>query len=130
MTSELRYISPFFIVSSVPESLRFYATLGFETRFSEGIDGGPPFFAIAGRGPVQIFLKDLGIPAQPNASRHPWSWDAFVYAADPDALAAEFSSNGIVFHKEILDREDGLRGFEILDPDGYLLFFGRLIQEN
>ncbi len=51
--------------------------------------------------------------------------DAFVYAPDPDALAAEFADQGAAFSKPLMDTHDGLRGFEISDPDGYVLFFGR-----
>jgi len=52
-------------------------------------------------------------------------WDAFVSVTDPDALAAEFAQNGAAFSKPLEDTHDGLRGFEIADPDGYVLFFGR-----
>jgi hypothetical protein len=52
-------------------------------------------------------------------------WDAFVYASDPDSLAAEFAGNGAAFSVPLKDTNDGLRGFEIFDPDGYVLFFGR-----
>jgi len=52
-------------------------------------------------------------------------WDAFVYAADPDALAAEFAEHGAAFSASLNDTHDGLRGFEICDPDDYVLFFGR-----
>jgi membrane protease YdiL (CAAX protease family) len=52
-------------------------------------------------------------------------WDAFVSVADPDGLAQEFTSRGVRFHKAIQDTDDGLRGFEMRDSDGYVLFFGR-----
>jgi hypothetical protein len=55
-------------------------------------------------------------------------WDAYIYVPDPDALAAEFSSRNVEFFKTLKDSEDGddgLRGFEIKDADGYILFFGR-----
>jgi uncharacterized glyoxalase superfamily protein PhnB len=52
-------------------------------------------------------------------------WDAYVYAEDPDALAAEFADGGAAFSVPVKDTHDGLRGFEISDPDGYVLFFGR-----
>jgi hypothetical protein len=51
--------------------------------------------------------------------------DAFVYVPDPDALAAEFADRAVAFVSPIQDTHDGLRGFEISDPDGYILFFGR-----
>ena len=120
-------ISPFFIVSDVPRAINFYQErLGFALRFSE--PAKHPSFAIVGRDSVQIFLKSVSpaITAQPNPTRHEWAlWDAFVYVDDPDSLAAEFASRGLIFYKEIIDRDDGLRGFEVSDSDGYVLFFGR-----
>jgi len=52
-------------------------------------------------------------------------WDAYVHVPDPDALAAEFSSRNIDFFVPLQDTGDGLRGFELQDADGYVLFFGR-----
>ncbi len=46
-------------------------------------------------------------------------------APDPDSLAAELEENGAVFSSPLQDTHDGLRGFEITDVDGYVLFFGR-----
>ena len=64
----------------------------------------------------------------PNYKRHPWArWDGFVHTADPDSLAAEFCARGVVLHAPLADNDDQLRGFEIQDPDGYILFFGRPI---
>ncbi len=120
-------ISPFFIVSDVPWAISFYHDkLGFEVRYSEPAE--QPFFAIVGRDSVQIFLKSVSeeITARPNHRRHEWApWDAFVYVEDPDSLAAEFASRGLTFHKELVNQNDGVRGFEIADCDGYVLFFGR-----
>ena len=117
-------ISPFFIVRDISRSIDFYGRMGFELRFSEPADA--PFFAIVGRGPAQLFLKDVGVEPVPNASRHDWAaWDSFVYVEDPDALAGEFELQGVKLHVPIGDREDGLRGFEVRDEDGYVLFFGR-----
>ena len=119
-------ISPFFIVRDLSGTIAHYRRLGFDLRFAEPHEA--PFFAIVGRGGAQIFLKDLGeeVPPVPNAGRHPFTaWDAFVYVAEPDALADEFAADGIDFHVPLGNRDDGLRGFEIGDPDGYILFFGR-----
>jgi catechol 2,3-dioxygenase-like lactoylglutathione lyase family enzyme len=112
-------ISPCFIVTDVVQTIAFYRDqLGFETRFLEPEED--PFFAIIGRDGAQIFIKaERGVAPVPHSSRHR------VYAPDPDALAAEFSSQGTAFSKPLQDTHDGLRGFEICDPDGYILFFGR-----
>jgi catechol 2,3-dioxygenase-like lactoylglutathione lyase family enzyme len=119
-------ISPFFIVRDLAETIAHYRRLGFELRYAAPDEA--PFFAIVGHGGAQILLKELGeeVAPMPNARRHPWaSWDAFVYVADPDSLAGRFEADGIAFHVPIRDRDDGLRGFEISDPNGYVLFFGR-----
>jgi hypothetical protein len=34
-------------------------------------------------------------------------------------------SNALIHSGSLKDTDDGLRGFEITDPDGYVLFFGR-----
>jgi len=48
-----------------------------------------------------------------------------AHTPDPDALAAEFISRGLELHEPLSDIEDRLRGFEVKDLDGYVLFFGR-----
>jgi catechol 2,3-dioxygenase-like lactoylglutathione lyase family enzyme len=119
-------ISPFFIVSNVDQTIAFYRDkLGFETRF-QGPDQRP-FFAIVGRDGAQLFVKsDKDVLPLPNHKRHPYMrWDAFVYAPEPDVLASEFADQGVEFRTALQDTHDGLRGFEIGDPDGYVLFFGR-----
>ena len=42
----------------------------------------------------------------------------------PDSLAAEFASRDVAFSQPLKDTHDGLRGFELKDADGYVLFFG------
>jgi catechol 2,3-dioxygenase-like lactoylglutathione lyase family enzyme len=119
-------ISPVFIVSNVDQTIAFYRDkLGFETRFRE--PDRDPFFAIIGRDGAQLFVKsNKGVSPLPNHKLHPFMrLDAFVYASDPDALAAEFADHGAAFSEPLKDTHDGLRGFEICDPDGYVLFFGR-----
>ncbi|MBS0469510.1 MAG: VOC family protein [Proteobacteria bacterium] len=123
---ETSSISPFFVVRDVGRSVGFYCHyLGFDVRFQEPADG--PFFAIIGRGGVQIFLKSQdGVAPQPNSTRHrELRWDAFVFVPDPDALAADFAARDAAFSVSLQNTHDGLLGFEIADPDGYVLFFGR-----
>ena len=117
-------ISPFFIVSDVNRAIDFYAGLGFKVTFQEPPTN--PFFAIVSRDGAMVFVKDVGAPAIPNSKRHPDArWDAYISAPDPDGLAAEYASRGVAFSAPLRDTKDGLRGFEIVDPDGYVLFFGR-----
>jgi catechol 2,3-dioxygenase-like lactoylglutathione lyase family enzyme len=116
---------PFFIVSRVEETIAFYKDrLGFETMYKESDQD--PFFAIVGRDGAQLFMKAGHATPQPNPTRDPaMRWDAYCYTPDPDALAAEYKSRGASFSNPLKDTTDGLRGFEITDPDGYVLFFGR-----
>ena len=53
------------------------------------------------------------------------SWDAYFYVPDPDALAAEFASRNVEFFEPLQVNSDNLRGFEVQDPNGYILYFGR-----
>jgi catechol 2,3-dioxygenase-like lactoylglutathione lyase family enzyme len=123
----LSAISPFFVVGDLPRAVAFYCErLGFEVTHQA--PAADPFFAIVARDGVQLLLKVVAedVGALPNRSRHPDArWDAYVHVPDPDALAAELRGRGVTFSAPLTDTDDGLRGFELTDHDGYLLFFGR-----
>jgi catechol 2,3-dioxygenase-like lactoylglutathione lyase family enzyme len=125
--NNLTYIAPFFIVASLKNSVAFYVDkLGFKIRYM-----GPdedPFYAMVGRDNISIMLKAIApdVKPIPNHTRHEWApWDAYISATEPDRLFEEYRSNGVAFSKPIHDNSDDLRGFEIADADGYVLFFGR-----
>ena len=122
---EISGIAPFFIVKNVPAALSFYRDrLGFDITFQE--PAGDAFFGIVQRGAAMIMLKAVGVDPLPNPVRQAGArWDAYVNVPDPDALAAEFSSRNVEFSEPLKDTGDGLRGFELKDADGYVLFFGR-----
>ena len=124
-------IAPFFIVRSVPAAMSFYRDrLGFDVTF-QGPAPDDIFFGIVQRGRAMIMFKDVGVEAIPNHTcdigQGVASWDAYVHVPDPDALAAEFSTRRVEFSQPLQDTDDDLRGFEVTDPDGYVLFFGRPI---
>ena len=133
-------IAPFFIVADVPAALAFYRDrLGFDVVF-RGPTPEDEFFGIVRRDGAMIMVKALGVMVDgkeviveplPNYGRQPaFSWDAYLEVPDPDALAGEFASRGVRFSTPIMDRDDGLRGFEVRDLDGYGLFFGRVAPGN
>ena len=130
--TEISGIAPFFIVKNVPVALAFYRdSLGFDITF-QGPSDDDIFFGIVKRDAAMIILKAIGVDPVPNYTRDIKQgiarWDAYLYVPDPDALAAEFSSRNVEFFRSIKDSEegdDGLRGFEVKDADGYILFFGR-----
>ena len=126
---DISAIAPFFIVKDVPAALSFYRDLlGFDITF-QGPEPDDIFFGIVQRGAAMIMLKDVGVEPVPNYTREIKKgiarWDAYLYVPDPDALAAEFSSRHVEFFQPLKDDDDGLRGFEVKDADGYVLFFGR-----
>jgi uncharacterized glyoxalase superfamily protein PhnB len=129
MPADITSIAPFFIVRNVPVAMAFYRDhLGFEITF-QGPAPDDVFFGIVQRGGAMIMLKAIGVEPVPNYTRDikegTARWDAYVHVSDPDALAAEFSSRGVPFFNPLKNDDDGLRGFEVQDADGYVLFFGR-----
>ena len=127
--SEIGSASPCFIVRDVLATLAFYRDkLGFEITY-QGPEPGDIFFGIVQRGRAMIMFKTVGIEPVPNHTRDigkgNMRWDAYIYVPDPDALAGEFASGNVAFFTPLGNNTDNLRGFEIKDPDGYLLFFGR-----
>jgi catechol 2,3-dioxygenase-like lactoylglutathione lyase family enzyme len=136
-TPAIAGIAPFFIVRDVPAALAFYRDrLGFEVTF-QGPSDDDIFFGIVQRGAAMIMMKAIGVEPVPNYTRDIKQgiarWDAYLHVPDPDALAAEFAGRAVEFFTPLGDNDDGLRGFEIKDADGYLLYFGRprpLAQES
>jgi len=127
--TEIGGASPCFIVRNVPAALAFYRDkLGFEISY-QGPEPDDIFFGIVQRGRSMIMFKAIGVEPVPNHTRDigkgNMRWDTYIYVPDPDALAAEFALRNVEFSEPIKDTHDGLRGFEVKDADGYILFFGR-----
>jgi catechol 2,3-dioxygenase-like lactoylglutathione lyase family enzyme len=130
----LHSVSPFFIVDDLNATLAFYQSkLGFEVRYKGGSDGnGDDYWAFMGRDQVMLNFKAITpeVHPQPNHSRHEWArWDAYIYTDDPDSLYAEFISRKVPMHRELANSGDGLRAFEVIDNSGYVLCFGRPVDE-
>jgi hypothetical protein len=128
-------ISPFFIVKNVPAAQLFYhEQLGFEITY-RGPSDDDIFFGIVQRDAAMIIMKEVGVDSIPNHTRDVQKgiarWDAYMYVPDPDTLAEEFASRNVTFLIPINDNPgDGLRGFEVQDLDGYILFFGRPLSDE
>jgi catechol 2,3-dioxygenase-like lactoylglutathione lyase family enzyme len=122
-------IAPLFIVKNVPTALSFYRDqFGFEITF-QGPAEDDIFFGIVQRDAAMIMFKAIGVDPIPNYTRDIQQgiarWDTYMYVPDPDALAEEFASRNVAFFLPLHDNDDGLRGFEVKDADGYVLYFGR-----
>jgi len=131
----LNSVTPFFIVDDLSATLAFYQSkLGFDIRYKGGGDGNADddFWAFLGRDRVMLMFKVITpeVHPQPNHSRHEWAaWDAYIYTDDPDSLYAEFVAKQVPMHRELANTNDGLRAFEITDNSGYILCFGRPVNE-
>ena len=77
-----------------------------------------------------IMLKDVGVEPLPNYMRDVkkgWArWDG-VPSTCPirTRWRRNFSSRNVEFSQPLKDDDDELRGFELKDADGYVLYFGR-----
>lgn len=120
-------------MKNVTRTLEYYRdVLGFEVTF-QGPEPNDIFFGIVQRGGAMIMFKDVGVAPVPNYTRDIKQgiarWDAYIHVPDPDALAAEYASRNVTFFVPLMDTEDGLRGFELQEINGYVLFFGRPLSE-
>lgn len=127
--AEIGGIAPFFVVRDVPKALAFYTDrLGFEIMY-QGPSDDDIFFGMVHRGGAMIMMKSIGVDPIPNYTRDIKQgfapWDAYIYVPDPDSLAAEFASRNVEFFRPLQINSDNLKGFEIMDADGYVLYFGR-----
>jgi hypothetical protein len=107
-------------------ALSFYRDrFGFDLTF-QGPSDDDIFFGLVERGVAMIMLKDIGVDPVPNYTRDIRRgiarWHPYLDVPDPDEVAAEFSSRNVEFFQPITDNDDGLRGFEAQDADGYVLF--------
>ena len=126
--ARLESICPFFIVRDIEPSIAFYVDkLGFELTFKGPADD--PYFAIVERDGAWFMLKAITpeVGPVPNSSRHGWArWDAYINVTEVDTLYEEYKSKGVAFYTTLDVNSDNLRGFELQDVDGYVLYFGRM----
>lgn len=130
----LNSVTPFFIIDDLDATIAFYQSkLGFDVRYKGGSDGEvSDYWVFMGRDRVMLNFKVITpeIHPQPNHSRHAWArWDAYINTDDPDSLYTEFLSKNVPMHRELADTHDGLRAFEIIDNNGYVLCFGRPVEK-
>ena len=129
----LNSVTPFFIVDDLGSTLEFYQSrLGFNVLHQGGDGQGNNFWAMVGRDQVMLMFKHITpeVHPQPNRSRHEWArWDAYIFTSDPDLLYTEFLARDVPMHRKLADTGDGLRAFEITDNNGYVLCFGRPVEQ-
>ena len=116
--------APFFLVKDVVKAAEYYhAKLGFD---KVSVWGEPPCFAIVTLGKANIMLSqtEQPLPITPNYGKDGSSWDAYVWITDTDAHYASCQAAGAKIVRELEDAPYGLREFDVMDADGYVVCFG------
>lgn len=120
--------TPFFVVTRLSASLAHYVEgLGFSVLLRHPKEDS--VIAMVARDFAQILLKEAkpGVQPVPNcALQGSTPWDVFIHTEDPEAYAKELAGRGISLKTPLAVRGDGILGFEIADPDGFVCFFGRI----
>jgi len=130
----LNSFTPLFIVDDLEATIAFYQSkLGFGVLYKGGGDGNTnDYWVFMGRDRIMLNFKAITpeVHPQPNHSRHEWArWDAYIHTDDPDSLYKEFVARQVPMHQELANTGDGLRAFEVMDNNGYVLCFGRPVEK-
>lgn len=86
--------------------------------------GDPPAYAIARREGATLHLRRATAPEQVRGNAGAGVWDAYVRCTGVDELASELQRRGVPLERGPEDKPYGMREFDVLDPDGYVLCFG------
>ena len=114
----LSHSATVFPVSNMEASLPFYRDkLGFEVTFEWN---DPVDYAVLRRDGVNIHLTLSDDTVVPNSHRA-----LYIFPYDVDAVYNEFKDRNTEGLSDIGDREYGMRDFDVTDPDGHVLCFGK-----
>ena len=107
-----------FVVSNIAESAAYYRdALGFTIEFQYG---NPTSYACLCRDEVALHLL-----AAQNTKRLPGNGGICVFVRDVDRLHADLVARGARMINAPEDRDYGMRDFDVVDPDGNQLTFGK-----
>lgn len=105
-------------VTDMTQSIAFYRD---KLGFAVSEFGDPSTFTIAQRGTVTIAL-DSSRRCQASNNQY---WAAYIYVSDVERVYKEFLEHKVPIHRDIQDTDYGLRDFDVIDPDGYLIAIGQ-----
>src|SRR6202023_4059832 len=99
-------IAPFFVARNAAAAVAFYRDkFGFDVICQE--PDHDLFFAIVCRDGAILMVKRVAVNLEPHPTRDPAArWDAYINVPDPDALATEFTSRGVIFSVPLKDTSD------------------------
>ena len=120
----ISHLSPILPVRNMDKSLAFYNKLGFKNEF---LWEDPVSYAVlSARENASIHLSLLS-PEQKEDNRVSI---LYIFVHDVDQMYENCKANDIAIHVEIGDRDYMMRDFEIQDPDGNLITFGKNIEST
>lgn len=106
-------------VTNMNRSLEFYRDkLGFNVTFTWN---DPIDYAVLKRGDVGIHLTKSDRKVIPTGQHT----SIFIFVHDADAVYEEFIGKQVAMANPIGDRDYRMRDFDLIDPDGYILTFGK-----
>ena len=124
MNPLLSHSATIFPVKDVAASIDFYVKkLGFDLTFKWE---DPITYAVVKSGEIGIHLALRSDSYQVNREHVHLA----IFVHDVDALYEQCLTKGVVIHHEIGDRDYGMRDFDILDPDGFIIGFSQEIKRT
>ena len=113
------HFASIFPFSNMTESLEFYqGKLGFELTFTWN---NPIDYAVLKRGGVSIHLTKREDDLKPSKVHR----SLYIFVRNIDHVYDEFNSKGTNIKTSLATRDYGMTDFDIEDPDGYILTFGK-----
>lgn len=112
--------SPIFPVDDPLKTAEYYRdVLGFDINFKWE---DPPTYIVLNRDDaVGIHL----VKKQDNIKQSTTHSSLFIFVHDVDVVYEEYQKSGADIISPIGDRDYGMRDFDIKDPNGYILVFGK-----
>lgn len=115
--------SPIFPVDDPLQTAEYYRDiLGFDINFKWE---DPPSYVVINRDDaVGIHLTKKQDDFQPSSAHT----SLFIFVHDVDAVYEEYQKSGANIVTPIGDRDYAMRDFDIKDPNGYIIVFGKGIE--
>lgn len=118
-TNNFSHSAVIFPVSDLDKSIDFYTgKLGFEKTFEWG---EPIYYAVVKRGGVGIHLTKRSDGIRPSKYHRA----LYVFVNDIDHVYSELRNQDIKIVNDIEDRDYKMKDFDIEDPDGFIITFGK-----
>jgi catechol 2,3-dioxygenase-like lactoylglutathione lyase family enzyme len=117
----VRGTAPTLFVRSIEETAAFYGLkLGFAVIYTRSRDVS---LIVICRGGEKLCFREGGDSVHEVRPAGAPRWHACIRVPDADGLAAHLLARGVPLLAAPSDMPDGLRGFEVADPDGHILLF-------